>query len=248
MRCRRCRMSRATRRPLRCSPRPISWPRPRSCCRGRRIRSYSPAAARAAWTAGSARVALAEKLNAPVLTSIKLAAAFPTDHRLHPVPPFQALPREAGELIVAADVVLALDWLDLAGTFKQAYGDKPVSAKVIMFHATRTVIAAGARTIRDCRRRICICCAKRMPPCRCCWTLAARARKRRAAARRGCCRRRPMRCRCAASPSRSKPRHAASMSAIRAFRWAGTAPTRISAIRSPTSATTAAPASVRARA
>jgi thiamine pyrophosphate-dependent acetolactate synthase large subunit-like protein len=78
-----------------------------------------------------ARIALAEKLNAPVLSSIKLAAAFPTDHRLHPVPPYQALPREAGELIAAADVVLSLDWLDLAGTFKQAYGDKPVSAKVI---------------------------------------------------------------------------------------------------------------------
>ena len=78
-----------------------------------------------------ARIALAEKLNAPVLTSIKLAAAFPTDHRLHPVPPFQALPSEAGELIAGADVVLALDWLDLAGTLKQACGDRPVAAKVI---------------------------------------------------------------------------------------------------------------------
>jgi len=77
------------------------------------------------------RVALAEKLNAPVLTSIKLAAAFPTDHRLHPVPPFQALAPEARKLIVAADVILSLDWLDLAGTFKQAYGANPVTAKVI---------------------------------------------------------------------------------------------------------------------
>ena len=77
------------------------------------------------------RVALAEKLDAPVLTSIKLGAAFPTDHRLHPIAPFQGQPKAARELIAAADVVLALDWLDLAGTFKQALGDNPVTAKVI---------------------------------------------------------------------------------------------------------------------
>ncbi len=78
-----------------------------------------------------ARVALAEKLDAPVLTSIKLAAAFPTDHRLHPVPPFQTLAPAARKLIAAADVILALDWLDLAGTLKQAYEANPVAAKVI---------------------------------------------------------------------------------------------------------------------
>ena len=77
------------------------------------------------------RVALAEKINAPVLTSIKLAAAFPTDHHLHPVPPFQSLAPQARKLIVAADVILSLDWLDLAGTFKQAYGANRVDAKVI---------------------------------------------------------------------------------------------------------------------
>ncbi len=77
------------------------------------------------------RIALAEKLDAPVLSSIKLAAAFPTTHRLHPIPPFQALPKSAGELIKSADVILALDWLDLAGTFKQAYGDAPITAKII---------------------------------------------------------------------------------------------------------------------
>jgi thiamine pyrophosphate-dependent acetolactate synthase large subunit-like protein len=78
------------------------------------------------------RVALAEKLNAPVLTSIKLAAAFPTDHRLHPVPPFQQLLPEARELIERADVILSLDWLDLAGTFKQALGAQDATcAKVI---------------------------------------------------------------------------------------------------------------------
>src|SRR5262245_1278750 len=78
------------------------------------------------------RIALAEKLNATVLTSIKLAASFPTDHRLHPVPPFQSLLPEAKQVIAAADVILSLDWLDLAGTFKQALGARDATtAKVI---------------------------------------------------------------------------------------------------------------------
>jgi thiamine pyrophosphate-dependent acetolactate synthase large subunit-like protein len=77
------------------------------------------------------RVALAEKLNAPVLTNIKTAAAFPTDHRLHAAPPGAYLAKTAEPLVAAADVILSLDWLDLSGTLKQAYGDKPVGAKVI---------------------------------------------------------------------------------------------------------------------
>jgi thiamine pyrophosphate-dependent acetolactate synthase large subunit-like protein len=77
------------------------------------------------------RIALAEKLNAPVLTSIKLAAAFPTDHRLHPIQPFQGMPATATKLISSADVILALDWIDLAGSLKTAYGGEPVTAKVI---------------------------------------------------------------------------------------------------------------------
>ncbi len=78
------------------------------------------------------RVALAEKLNSPVLTSIKIAAAFPTDHRLHPVPPFQSLLPEAKKLIAAADVILSLDWLDLAGTLQQTFGSgNAVPSKII---------------------------------------------------------------------------------------------------------------------
>ena len=78
-----------------------------------------------------ARIALAEKLNAPVCTNFKLAAAFPTDHRLHAAPPGAYLTDEARALVRDADVVLSLDYLDLAGTLKQAFGDKPVSAKII---------------------------------------------------------------------------------------------------------------------
>jgi thiamine pyrophosphate-dependent acetolactate synthase large subunit-like protein len=81
--------------------------------------------------AWNARVALAEKLNAAVFTNLKLAAAFPTDHRLHAAPPGAYLTPEARDLVAASDVILSLDWLDLAGTLKQVYGEKPVAAKVI---------------------------------------------------------------------------------------------------------------------
>ncbi|MES2561158.1 MAG: thiamine pyrophosphate-dependent enzyme [Pseudomonadota bacterium] len=77
------------------------------------------------------RVALAEKLNAAVLTNIKLAAAFPTDHRLHAAPPGAYLTAESEKLVAGADVVLSLDWLDLAGTLKQACGATPYAGKVI---------------------------------------------------------------------------------------------------------------------
>jgi len=77
------------------------------------------------------RIALAEKLKAPVVTNIKSAAAFPTDHRLHAGPPSVYLEPGAEKLVAGADVVLSLDWLDLAGTLRQAYGGNPVAAKVI---------------------------------------------------------------------------------------------------------------------
>jgi thiamine pyrophosphate-dependent acetolactate synthase large subunit-like protein len=82
----------------------------------------------AAW---ARRVALAEKLGARVLTDLKQAAAFPTDHPLHAAPPATFLSRKGSEALRAADVVLSLDWLDLAGTLKAAYGADPVAARVI---------------------------------------------------------------------------------------------------------------------
>jgi thiamine pyrophosphate-dependent acetolactate synthase large subunit-like protein len=81
--------------------------------------------------AWQARVALAEKLNMRVLTNIKLAAAFPTDHRLHAVPPSNRLTPAGQKILAEADVILSLDCLDLAGTLKQAYGTNPVTAKII---------------------------------------------------------------------------------------------------------------------
>jgi thiamine pyrophosphate-dependent acetolactate synthase large subunit-like protein len=77
------------------------------------------------------RVALAEKLQARVLTDLKMAAAFPTDHPLHAAPPGVFLSPEAAAQLREADVVLSLDWIDLAGTLKQAWGAEPLAAKII---------------------------------------------------------------------------------------------------------------------
>jgi thiamine pyrophosphate-dependent acetolactate synthase large subunit-like protein len=75
-----------------------------------------------------ARVALAEKLQAKVFTDIKAGAAFPTDHPLHAAPP-ATFPD--GTLLRDCDVIVSLDWIDTAGTLKAAWGDAPISAKVI---------------------------------------------------------------------------------------------------------------------
>jgi thiamine pyrophosphate-dependent acetolactate synthase large subunit-like protein len=78
------------------------------------------------------RIALAEKLGAYVITDLKASAAFPTDHPLHAAPPGGVAPTARSlELMREADVILSLDWIDLAGTFRHAYGDATVGAKVI---------------------------------------------------------------------------------------------------------------------
>ena len=56
------------------------------------------------------------------MTDRKTGATFPTDHPLHGSGP---------ELIVNSDVILSLDWVDLAGTLQTAHGGKPVTAKII---------------------------------------------------------------------------------------------------------------------
>lgn len=75
------------------------------------------------------RVKLAESLGARVVTDLKIAASFPTDHPLHAgAPGGTVLAGEAAEAIRNADVILSLDWLDPAGTFKSV---GKVGAKVI---------------------------------------------------------------------------------------------------------------------
>jgi thiamine pyrophosphate-dependent acetolactate synthase large subunit-like protein len=79
--------------------------------------------------AWNARVQLAERLGARVVTDLKIAASFPTDHRQHAgAPGGTVLSPEATDAIRNADVILSLDWLDVAGTFKQVGN---VTAKVV---------------------------------------------------------------------------------------------------------------------
>ena len=77
------------------------------------------------------RIKLAEKLGACVLTDLKQGATFPTDHPAHYCPPFNVLGKDARELLCEADVILALDWVDLGGALRQAKNVGTVAAKII---------------------------------------------------------------------------------------------------------------------
>ena len=80
-------------------------------------------------TAWRQRVALAEALGARVTTSLKVGAAFPTDHPLHVDAPMNFTTDELTPVLREADVILSLDWVDLAGILKPLGG--PPAAKVI---------------------------------------------------------------------------------------------------------------------
>jgi thiamine pyrophosphate-dependent acetolactate synthase large subunit-like protein len=83
----------------------------------------------AAW---NARVALAEALGAHVITDLKQGAAFPTDHPLHAGAPGTIAPvKEAAAALREADLILSLDWVDLAGTLRTLFGDDAPSARVL---------------------------------------------------------------------------------------------------------------------
>ncbi len=77
------------------------------------------------------RVQLAEHLDARVLTDLKTGASFPTQHRLHPHAPGLYVSGDAGGLIREADVILSLDWIDLAGSLRQACGGAMPAAKIV---------------------------------------------------------------------------------------------------------------------
>jgi thiamine pyrophosphate-dependent acetolactate synthase large subunit-like protein len=77
-----------------------------------------------AWTA---RIVLAEAIAARVATDLKIGASFPTDHPLHMGAPGMLLPPpDVLEIVGAADVVISLDWVDLAGTLMGAKSDARV--------------------------------------------------------------------------------------------------------------------------
>ena len=78
------------------------------------------------------RVALVERIGARVLTDLKNGACFPTQHKAHPFAPGLFVGADAGgAMIREADVILALDWIDLGGTFRQACGGEWPTATVI---------------------------------------------------------------------------------------------------------------------
>lgn len=82
-------------------------------------------------TAWHNRVALAERLNAPMLSDLKSGAMVPTDHELHISEPFNGITPEAKAALQAADVILSIGWIDLGGLLRQAFGAQDVSATVI---------------------------------------------------------------------------------------------------------------------
>jgi thiamine pyrophosphate-dependent acetolactate synthase large subunit-like protein len=82
----------------------------------------------AAW---EERVALAEALNARVMTDLKAGASFPTDHPLHIGRP-SAFPTPEGKAALReADAILSLEPVDLAGLLKVAGDGKPPAATII---------------------------------------------------------------------------------------------------------------------
>jgi thiamine pyrophosphate-dependent acetolactate synthase large subunit-like protein len=89
----------------------------------------------AAWTA---RVDLAERLVADVGTDLKVGASFPTDHPLHVDAPGILLRPALAAKIAQADVILSLDWVDLAGTLRAACGGE-APARVIQVSLDHTL-------------------------------------------------------------------------------------------------------------
>jgi thiamine pyrophosphate-dependent acetolactate synthase large subunit-like protein len=82
------------------------------------------------------RVALAEAINAKVITDLKIGCGFPTDHPLHAgAPAASALVPEAIEALKAADLILALDCVDLNGILRGGFGFEVPKTKIISITA-----------------------------------------------------------------------------------------------------------------
>src|SRR5262249_6198171 len=62
----------------------------------------------------------------------KQGAAFPTDHPLHAGAPGMIAPvNEAAAAVREADLILSLDWVDLAGTLRSVFGAEPPPPRII---------------------------------------------------------------------------------------------------------------------
>lgn len=76
------------------------------------------------------RILLSEYLDATVFTDRKTSASFPTNHPLHLFQPLQFLSSNEIKAIQKSDVILSLDWVDLAGTLSQVW-NKNIKPKII---------------------------------------------------------------------------------------------------------------------
>ena len=89
------------------------------------------------------RVRFAEAIGAAVLTSSNDPSAFPTTHPLHLAAPCLRPSKEATALITKADVIISLDWLDLAGVFRLSLGTAQTQLP-----ANKTIIHCSVDSIR----------------------------------------------------------------------------------------------------
>jgi benzoylformate decarboxylase len=89
------------------------------------------------------RVRFAEAIGAAVLTSSNDPSAFPTTHPLHFAAPCLRPSKAATALIEKADLVLSLDWLDLAGVFRLGLGTAQTQVP-----ADKTIIHCSVDSIR----------------------------------------------------------------------------------------------------
>ena len=78
-----------------------------------------------------ARIRLAERLGARVVTDIKTPAAFPTRHPLHVGGAGTFLSQAQREAIAQSKVILDLDWIDPAGALRQACGSADPAIEVV---------------------------------------------------------------------------------------------------------------------
>jgi thiamine pyrophosphate-dependent acetolactate synthase large subunit-like protein len=89
------------------------------------------------------RVRFAEAIGAAVLTSSNDPSAFPTTHSLHFAAPCLRPSKDATALIKKADLILSLDWLDLAGVFRLSLGTAQTQIP-----ADKTIIHCSVDSIR----------------------------------------------------------------------------------------------------
>jgi thiamine pyrophosphate-dependent acetolactate synthase large subunit-like protein len=94
------------------------------------------------------RIELTEALGARVVSDLKLAASFPTDHPLHAGAPAVWPDGEAAAALRGADVLLSLDWVDLAGTLQAAVGAGTSRPKVIQASPGHLPLGGGSMESR----------------------------------------------------------------------------------------------------